>query len=38
VTQRREKDRLVREVARMKTDKAKGGDDVLAMLESDPAR
>ncbi len=36
--QRREKERLAREVARMKTEKAKDGDDVLAMLESGPAR
>lgn len=36
--QRREKERLAREVERMKTAKTKGGDDVLAMLESDPAR
>ncbi len=32
--QRREKERLAREVARIKTARAKDGDDVLAMLES----
>lgn len=37
--QRREKERLAREVARMKTEKTKGGDDVLALLDaSEPAR
>lgn len=36
-TQRREKDRLTREVAKMKTASAKDGDDVLALLEKSPA-
>lgn len=34
-TQRREKERLAREVARMKTARPEHGDDVLALLEAD---
>ncbi len=36
VAQRREKERLAREVARMKTASSKDGDDVLAILENSP--
>lgn len=37
VAQRREKERLAREVARMKTASAQNGDDVLALLEESPS-